>query len=87
MSDLVVGGTELFCSVPTGARARALLAMSQPARSAPRLVSIGNYKLGKVIGRGSFGQVRIAEHELTGHHVAVKVGFVVPASCVLGAAS
>ncbi|KAL0381012.1 UNVERIFIED_CONTAM: SNF1-related protein kinase catalytic subunit alpha KIN10 [Sesamum angustifolium] len=32
-----------------------------------------NYKLGKTLGIGSFGKVRIAEHTLTGHKVAVKI--------------
>jgi serine/threonine protein kinase len=32
-----------------------------------------NYKLGKTLGIGSFGKVKIAEHILTGHKVAVKI--------------
>ncbi|XP_009625279.1 SNF1-related protein kinase catalytic subunit alpha KIN10-like isoform X1 [Nicotiana tabacum] len=32
-----------------------------------------NYKLGKTLGIGSFGKVKIAEHTLTGHKVAVKI--------------
>ncbi|XP_073222217.1 SNF1-related protein kinase catalytic subunit alpha KIN10 isoform X1 [Cicer arietinum] len=32
-----------------------------------------NYKLGKTLGIGSFGKVKIAEHVLTGHKVAVKI--------------
>ncbi|KAG8366928.1 hypothetical protein BUALT_Bualt16G0019000 [Buddleja alternifolia] len=32
-----------------------------------------NYKLGKTLGIGSFGKVKIAEHALTGHKVAVKI--------------
>lgn len=32
-----------------------------------------NYKLGKTLGIGSFGKVKIAEHALTGHKVAIKV--------------
>lgn len=32
-----------------------------------------NYKLGKTLGIGSFGKVKIAEHTLTGHKVAIKI--------------
>lgn len=32
-----------------------------------------NYKLGKTLGIGSFGKVKIAEHTLTGRKVAVKI--------------
>lgn len=32
-----------------------------------------NYKLGKTLGIGSFGKVKIAEHGLTGHKVAIKI--------------
>ncbi|KAM7516751.1 hypothetical protein LguiA_006334 [Lonicera macranthoides] len=31
------------------------------------------YKLGKTLGIGSFGKVKIAEHSLTGHKVAIKI--------------
>lgn len=36
-------------------------------------VFLRNYKLGKTLGIGSFGKVKIAEHILTGHKVAVKI--------------
>ncbi|KAI0566027.1 SNF1-related serine threonine protein kinase [Gracilaria domingensis] len=36
-------------------------------------VRIGNYKLGKMLGVGSFSRVKIAEHEPTGKKVAVKI--------------
>jgi len=32
-----------------------------------------NYKMGKTLGIGSFGKVKIAEHVLTGHKVAIKI--------------
>ncbi|KAJ3075647.1 hypothetical protein HDU98_007331 [Podochytrium sp. JEL0797] len=34
---------------------------------------IGNYVLGKTLGEGSFGKVKLATHSLTGQEVAVKV--------------
>ncbi|KAM0935332.1 putative protein kinase CAMK-AMPK family [Dioscorea sansibarensis] len=36
-------------------------------------VFLPNYKLGKTLGIGSFGKVKVAEHALTGHKVAVKI--------------
>lgn len=36
-------------------------------------IFLQNYKLGKTLGIGSFGKVKIAEHILTGHKVAVKI--------------
>ena len=32
-----------------------------------------NYKLGKTLWIGSFGKVKVAEHVLTGHKVAIKI--------------
>eukprot|EP00899_Mesostigma_viride_P024849 jgi/Mesvir1/5549/Mv15580-RA.1 len=32
-----------------------------------------NYRLGKTLGMGSFGKVKVAEHILTGHKVAIKI--------------
>merc|ERR1719198_522568 len=37
------------------------------------LQRIGHYRLGKNLGIGSFGKVRLAEHQLTGHKVAIKI--------------
>lgn len=34
---------------------------------------LSNYKLGKTLGIGSFGKVKVAEHSLTGHKVAIKI--------------
>ena len=32
-----------------------------------------NYRMGKTLGIGSFGKVKLAEHALTGHKVAIKI--------------
>mmetsp|Transcript_4722 Transcript_4722/g.9611 ORF Transcript_4722/g.9611 Transcript_4722/m.9611 type:complete len:490 (-) Transcript_4722:61-1530(-) len=32
-----------------------------------------NYRMGKTLGIGSFGKVKVAEHVLTGHKVAIKI--------------
>lgn len=37
------------------------------------LIRIGNYRLGTTLGVGSFGKVKLAEHEPTGKKVAVKI--------------
>ncbi|KDD75259.1 protein kinase, partial [Helicosporidium sp. ATCC 50920] len=34
---------------------------------------LSNYRLGKTAGIGSFGKVKVAEHVLTGHKVAIKI--------------
>eukprot|EP01101_Sappina_pedata_P001407 TRINITY_DN11494_c0_g1_i1.p1 TRINITY_DN11494_c0_g1~~TRINITY_DN11494_c0_g1_i1.p1 ORF type:complete len:518 (+),score=160.23 TRINITY_DN11494_c0_g1_i1:96-1649(+) len=39
----------------------------------PNIMKIGNYRLGKTLGTGSFGKVKVAQHERTGHTVAVKI--------------
>jgi len=39
----------------------------------PRAKSIGHYVLGKTIGEGTFGKVKLGTHILTGERVAVKV--------------
>ena len=36
-------------------------------------VFLQNYNLGKTLGIGSFGKVKIAVHKLTGHKVAIKI--------------
>lgn len=36
-------------------------------------VELQNYILGKTLGIGSFGKVKIAVHKLTGHKVAIKI--------------
>eukprot|EP01087_Luapelamoeba_hula_P017488 TRINITY_DN5518_c0_g1_i1.p1 TRINITY_DN5518_c0_g1~~TRINITY_DN5518_c0_g1_i1.p1 ORF type:complete len:488 (+),score=56.49 TRINITY_DN5518_c0_g1_i1:105-1568(+) len=44
-----------------------------PAKSSKSILKIGNYRMGRTIGQGSFGKVKVAEHEVTGHKVAVKI--------------
>ncbi|XP_019881345.1 5'-AMP-activated protein kinase catalytic subunit alpha-2 [Aethina tumida] len=39
----------------------------------PPLVKIGHYILGQTLGVGTFGKVKIGEHQLTKHKVAVKI--------------
>jgi 5'-AMP-activated protein kinase catalytic alpha subunit len=34
---------------------------------------IGNYILGKTIGEGTFGKVKLGSHSLTGEKVAIKI--------------
>jgi serine/threonine protein kinase len=34
--------------------------------------TISGYRIGKVLGRGGFGEVRVGEHHLTGERVALK---------------
>ncbi|XP_070563825.1 5'-AMP-activated protein kinase catalytic subunit alpha-2-like [Ptychodera flava] len=36
-------------------------------------VKIGHYLLGETLGVGTFGKVKIGEHQITGHKVAVKI--------------
>lgn len=36
-------------------------------------INIGHYELGKTIGEGTFGKVKIGKHNLTGEKVAVKI--------------
>lgn len=43
------------------------------AQSMTSKLSIGNYILGQTLGVGTFGKVKMAVHQLTGHKVAVKI--------------
>ncbi|GAB2227248.1 hypothetical protein Droror1_Dr00009061 [Drosera rotundifolia] len=48
--------------------------MDGPGRGGSSVdVFLQNYQLGKTLGIGSFGKVKIAEHKLTGHKVAIKI--------------
>jgi serine/threonine protein kinase len=57
-----------FNALPT-AQAEAL---SSATQTAPDFF-LSNYRLGKTLGIGSFGKVKVAEHILTGHKVAIKI--------------
>ena len=37
------------------------------------IVTVGNYKLGRDLGKGTFGKVKVGTHLLTGEKVAIKV--------------
>ncbi|XP_077980934.1 5'-AMP-activated protein kinase catalytic subunit alpha-2-like [Glandiceps talaboti] len=43
------------------------------ANTEPPRVKIGHYLLGETLGVGTFGKVKIGEHQITGHKVAVKI--------------
>ncbi|XP_042397568.1 SNF1-related protein kinase catalytic subunit alpha KIN10-like isoform X1 [Zingiber officinale] len=47
--------------------------MEGSSRGSSAVVALQNYKLGKNIGMGSFSRVKLAEHLLTGHKVAIKI--------------
>ena len=44
-----------------------------PPSLPPSLPHPPRYILGETLGHGSFGKVKSAQHELTGHKVAVKI--------------
>lgn len=48
-------------------------AQSQGFSSQTAEFFLQNYRLGKTLGIGSFGKVKVAEHILTGHKVAIKI--------------
>nr|XP_024214640.1 5'-AMP-activated protein kinase catalytic subunit alpha-2-like [Halyomorpha halys] len=48
--------------------------MSEKGHGSPQpIVKIGHYILGQTLGVGTFGKVKIGEHQLTKHKVAVKI--------------
>ena len=46
---------------------------SSRAGPAQAEIYLPNYRIGKTLGIGSFGKVKVAEHVLTGHKVAIKI--------------
>lgn len=57
-----------FNALPTGQAD----GLSPTTQTAPDFF-LSNYRLGKTLGIGSFGKVKVAEHILTGHKVAIKI--------------
>ncbi|PSS07943.1 SNF1-related protein kinase catalytic subunit alpha like [Actinidia chinensis var. chinensis] len=47
--------------------------MDGPDKNTGADMLLRNYRLGKTLGHGSFGKVKIAEHLLTGYKVAIKI--------------
>lgn len=47
--------------------------MQTTAEGKEKEKKIGNYILGKTIGEGTFGKVKLATHTLTGEKVAIKI--------------
>ncbi|KAI9357615.1 kinase-like domain-containing protein [Zopfochytrium polystomum] len=43
------------------------------ALGSSNITSVGNYAIGKTVGEGSFGKVKLGIHKLTGQEVAIKV--------------
>lgn len=43
------------------------------AHNPPASRTIGSYRLGRTIGSGTFGKVKLAIHELSGQPVAIKI--------------
>lgn len=46
---------------------------TSPSTTIQPLVKIGHYTLGPTLGTGTFGKVKIGEHQLTKHKVAIKI--------------
>lgn len=46
---------------------------TSPSTNHQPIVKIGHYTLGNTLGTGTFGKVKIGEHQLTKHKVAVKI--------------
>ncbi|KAK3147569.1 hypothetical protein QOZ80_3BG0284010 [Eleusine coracana subsp. coracana] len=47
--------------------------MDESTRGGGQSEALRNYTLGKRLGIGTFGKVKIAQHKLTGHKVAIKI--------------
>ncbi|KAJ3109547.1 hypothetical protein HDU97_005204 [Phlyctochytrium planicorne] len=60
-------GQEVEIKIPTEADYIAKVLSSNT------VTSVGNYVLGKTLGEGSFGKVKLGTHRLTGQEVAIKI--------------
>lgn len=49
------------------AAAAAAAADGKDAKGANKVVRLGHYVFGRTLGQGTFGKVKLAEHEMTGH--------------------
>eukprot|EP01062_Namystynia_karyoxenos_P069775 TRINITY_DN65232_c0_g1_i1.p1 TRINITY_DN65232_c0_g1~~TRINITY_DN65232_c0_g1_i1.p1 ORF type:complete len:713 (+),score=170.42 TRINITY_DN65232_c0_g1_i1:119-2140(+) len=75
MSD---GAAQPAAAAPPGAPAAAAGSAPRHADAQSRSAGgsqfkIGSYVIGETLGKGSFGKVKMASHETTGHKVAVKI--------------
>tara|TARA_B100000401_G_scaffold238158_1_gene161469 strand:+ start:114 stop:1937 length:1824 start_codon:yes stop_codon:yes gene_type:complete len=64
-----------FLPFPTPSRSLPAprLTVPSPSSHSRRQIYLPNYRMGKTLGIGSFGKVKVAEHILTGHKVAIKI--------------
>jgi serine/threonine protein kinase len=62
-----------FLSSDPGGDASLAAARNGRGDSTDRLPNqIGGYKVGELLGKGGFGEVRVGDHQLTGERVALK---------------
>ena len=47
--------------------------MAEVVVGADGTTTVGHYKLGRDLGKGTFGKVKVGTHTLTGEKVAIKV--------------
>lgn len=81
-ASITVGSADFFSSSPivlltntpiTGSHGPSASPVPQATTNQQPIVKIGHYVLGQTLGTGTFGKVKIGEHQLTGHKVAVKI--------------
>lgn len=64
---------EDFIGPTTSSSVNSFADPSRSGRSDDKIpISVGGYKVGDILGKGGFGEVRMAEHQLTGEKVALK---------------
>ena len=67
------GKTFLHFPTPSRSLPAPRLTVPSPSSHSRRQIYLPNYRMGKTLGIGSFGKVKVAEHILTGHKVAIKI--------------